>query len=208
MKTIRCAKGHFFDADKNKFCPFCGSAASGENKNIENDKPEPINMVMGMMQPPEPILSGIMIDFDKFISEDPIETKNLNGWESIHRLASEELKKAGNKECIFKCDCMVDVTNFDAKDPTDSLGYACSANILVFSDGMIVVIGDGEEERFHISSIVSYNDNIGNYNPSHEREVKFILADRAIAIGFYDKDKSAKKELTDKVKQLFLEKKK
>lgn len=135
-------------------------------------------------------------------------SKKEDGWDSIHRMASKELKKIGNKKCIFKCDCMVDVTNFDAKDPTDSLGYACSANILVFSDGNISVIGDQEAERFHISSVLSYNDNIGNYNPSHEHEVKFILADRAIVIGFYDKDKPAKKELTDKLKQVVLKEKK
>ena len=87
------------------------------------------------------------------------------------------------------------------------LGYACSANILVFSDGRISVIGDQEAEHFHISSVLSYNDNIGNYNPSHEHEVKFILADRAIVIGFYDKDKPAKKELTDKLKQIISKKK-
>lgn len=122
--------------------------------------------------------------------------------DSSHSLASQKLKEADNENYIFKSDCIVDVTNFDAKDPTDSLGYLCSANISVFSDGMIAVIGDQEEECFHISSVMSYNDNIGNYNPSHKNEVKFILSNKAIIISF--NDEMTKKELSDKLNQVIL----
>ena len=113
------------------------------------------------------------------------------------------MKKVGKKNCIFKCDCSVNVINFDVKSPSDSLGYLSGANILVFRDGMISVVGPMGEERFHISSVISYNDNIGNYDPSHENEVKFILDDKSIVITFYQKDKNVKKEFTEKLKQVY-----
>ncbi len=87
MNITKCNNGHFFDADKYKVCPHCGTAV---HKEVSNEKPEKSGMVMGMMKPPEPILQGSIIANDKFISEDPINEQKTK--ECIHEfIIAEEL---------------------------------------------------------------------------------------------------------------------
>ena len=38
---------------------------------------------------------------------------------------------------VFHGEGIIDVTNFEAMSPDDSLGYMCGCNISIFQDGMI-----------------------------------------------------------------------
>ncbi len=118
----------------------------------------------------------------------------------VFYLLKKKKRKKDNRHCIFENTCITDVTNFEANSPTDSLGYLSSANISVFSDGMISLVADNEEEYFSIFSIVQYNDNVGNFDPLHVTEVKFILKDKCIVVTF--NDKATKKTFTHKLKSL------
>lgn len=37
MKVVRCANGHWFDEDENRFCPYCGDAPQRENSQDEEE---------------------------------------------------------------------------------------------------------------------------------------------------------------------------
>ena len=135
MNIAKCVNGHFFDADKFKFCPHCGANVEGDNKS--KGKPNRPDMVMGMLKPPEPVIRGNMRCVDEFISEDPINTDTHIGGIMLGPPSKEGLfkkdvdyKNTGIKDCKHKL-----VRNFNIKVGFDEIGYMCEKceHIAVFN---------------------------------------------------------------------------
>lgn len=97
---------------------------------------------------------------------------------------------------LFHGKGVVDVTNFDAKSPDDSLGYMCSCDITVLKSGQIEIYSDdiakGLLESFSVSNIVAANNNINNYNPNHIAEVSLMTDSKDLRITFQTQE--SKKE--------------
>lgn len=55
--------------------------------------------------------------------------------------------------------------------------------VSVFSNGNIVInTGNDEIESFHVSDIVSANNNINNHDPSYSTAVKIITKNKAVPV--------------------------
>lgn len=136
MKITKCVNGHFFDADKFKFCPHCGANVEGDNKSKE--KPNRPDMVMGMMKPPEPVIRGNMRCVDEFVSEDPINTDTHIGGIILEPPPSKDAlfkkdndyRNTGTKDCKHKL-----IRDFNIKVGFDEIGYKCEkcGHIAVFN---------------------------------------------------------------------------
>ena len=93
---------------------------------------------------------------------------------------------------LFRGKGIIDVTNFDAMSPDDSLGYMCGCDVSVFMNGQIEIYTDDKTkdllESFSISDIVRANNNINNYDPNHIAEVSLITENKDLRISFQAKE--------------------
>ncbi len=93
-----------------------------------------------------------------------------------------------NLEAVFREDVIIDVTNFDAKNADDSLGYMCGGAISIFSDGLILINTVSEElEKLHISEICYIN-----FDPEHIMEISIVTHSKKIRIMFKDTEMKSK----------------
>ena len=93
---------------------------------------------------------------------------------------------------LFRGKGIIDVTNFDAMSPDDSLGYMCGCDVSVFMNGQIEIYTDDKTkdllESFSILDIVRANNNINNYDPNHIAEVSLITENKDLRISFQAKE--------------------
>ncbi len=87
---------------------------------------------------------------------------------------------------------IIDVTNFDAMSPDDSLGYMCGCDVSVFMNGQIEIYTDDETkdllESFPVLDIIRANDNINNYDPNHITDVSLTTENKNFQISFQTKE--------------------
>ncbi|MBQ8504170.1 MAG: hypothetical protein IJ491_07825 [Clostridia bacterium] len=100
--------------------------------------------------------------------------------------------KATKNNSVFQGKGFIDVTNFDAMSPDDSLGYACVCDIVVFQNGLIEIFSDNNErnllESFSVLNIVTANNNINNYAPETMMGVSVITENKGLRIFFQTKE--------------------
>lgn len=93
---------------------------------------------------------------------------------------------------VFHGEGIIDVTNFEAMSPDDSLGYMCGCNISIFQDGMIEICSaDNEQdilERFSALNIIKANNNINNFDPQYAMGVSVLLENKDLRIFFQTKE--------------------
>lgn len=92
-----------------------------------------------------------------------------------------------NSQIVFHEKGIVDVTNFDAK-MGESLGYLTGCTVFELSDGTILICEYENEdvimETIDAASVIMFNDNINNFDPSHEKEVSVMTKSQDIRIEF------------------------
>lgn len=110
----------------------------------------------------------------------------------FHFLKARKKPKTPSNNCLFHGKGVIDVTNFDAMSPDDSLGYMCGCDISVLQDGQIEILSDDDAkdllESFSVSNIVRANNDINHYDPNHITEVSVMTESKALRITFQTKE--------------------
>lgn len=109
-----------------------------------------------------------------------------------------------NSNLLFYEKGIIDVTNFGAMSPEDSLGYMCSCIIIVSSDGTIRVCEYEDEnvimETIVLKNVIRFCDNINNYDPSHRTKVSIMTEDHDFRLSF--ESVQVKERFVDTLKKL------
>ena len=109
-----------------------------------------------------------------------------------------------NSNLLFYEKGVIDVTNFEAMSPEDSLGYMCGCIIIVSSDGTIRVCEYEDEnvimETIVLKNVIRFCDNINNYDPSHLTEVSIMTEDHDFRLSF--ESVQVKERFVDTLKKL------
>lgn len=104
-------------------------------------------------------------------------------------------KALETKEPIFCAEGIIDVTNFDAMSPDDSLGYMSAGIVSIFENGQIEMrtVDKTKDllESISISHILHASNNINNYDPEHAMEVALTTENKALQIAFHTKEDKA-----------------
>ena len=82
----------------------------------------------------------------------------------------------------------IDVTNFAANSPKDSLGYMCGCTVIISPDGTIRVCEYEDKniilETIASANIIQFSDNINNYDPKHRTEVSIMTEGHDFRLSF------------------------
>lgn len=88
---------------------------------------------------------------------------------------------------VFQNNGVIDVTNYAAETPNDSLGYLCGGIIQVLSDGGLIICDSEDEtilENIKLTDIINVKTNIHNFDPRFETSVSLITNKKEIRISF------------------------
>lgn len=93
-----------------------------------------------------------------------------------------------NSDFLFHEKGTIDVTNFAAMSPDDSLGYMCGCTIIISPDGIIHICEYEDEniilETIVTANIIQFSDNINNYDPTYRTAVSVITEDHRFLLSF------------------------
>ena len=91
-------------------------------------------------------------------------------------------------EIVFQENGVIDVTNFNALTPEDSLGYMCGCEIQLYINGQLQINSCDEKretlESFSILSIIKARNNIKYYDPMFSNTVSIITEEKRFDISF------------------------
>lgn len=111
------------------------------------------------------------------------------------RFRKNKNKAQQAKEPVFHAEGIIDVTNFDAMSPDDSLGYMSAGAVSVFENGQIEMrsVDNTKDllESFSVLHILHASNNINNYDPEHAMEVALTTENKALQIAFHAKEDKA-----------------
>lgn len=101
--------------------------------------------------------------------------------------------KAPKDDALIFCDnAIIDVTNFSAASPDEPLGYFCSCDISVFSNGQIEIRADDTTKKllecFSVLDLVRANNNVNNFDPSYATMVSLTTNSKNIGITLQTND--------------------
>lgn len=106
---------------------------------------------------------------------------------------SENSNEQTNEPVFHEKGVMIDVTNFDATSPDDSLGYMCGGDIYVFRNGLIQIYADDKEndllESLSVFNLVRASNQINNFDPKHTTEISMITESKDLRIIFQTKER-------------------
>lgn len=136
------------------------------------------------------------------------DVKKMSGIEFIFNFFKRKYKVNSmgimNSNFLFHEKGIIDVTDFAAMSPEDSLGYMCGCTIIVSSDGTIRVCEHEDEnvilETIAVENIIRFNDNINSYDPSRLTEVSLMTKDHGFHLSF--ESVKVKKRFADTLKAL------
>ena len=98
-----------------------------------------------------------------------------------------------NNITVFQGKGVIDVTNFSAMSPDDSLGYMCGCDISVFQNGQVLIYSDDKKkellENCSVVDIISSNNNVGNFHPDYITTITILTRTKKLQISFYNQEK-------------------
>ena len=95
------------------------------------------------------------------------------------------MENTAGRSPLFQETAIIFTTNFDAKCPSDPLGYFTSGIVSVFSDGSITLRDEeGELESFHIADLIRFKDDINNNDSAHSLTIRFMTEHEEIITEF------------------------
>ena len=111
------------------------------------------------------------------------------------RFRKNKNKAQQANKSIFHAEGIIDVTNFDAMSPDDSLGYMSAGTVFIFENGQIEIrtVDNTKDllESFSVLHILHASNNINNYDPEHAMKVAFTTENKALQIAFHTKEDKA-----------------